>query len=393
MTDVAAQSAMPRSHDPWAVPGQERAARVLASAAAGAAPGHAWALLGATGVGQAGLARALTAALCCGVGRDGVACGDCDECRRAVRGAHPALRTFEPTGSAHRVDDVRGEWLPAAHRSAPHWKVFRVVEADRLNVAAANAFLKALEEPPPRTVWLLDVADPDELPDTVLSRCRQLRLAAPSHEVLDARAQGLGLTDPTDRRLAVRTARGSPARLDELAAGGLDRVRAHRDLFARLRREGQGVALLAWKELSEEVDARVQAVKDELDREQAELAAAHGDELPPALARELSERATRRQREARLSVLQAALDDLLAWVRDVLVLQAGGDVDGVTHVDAPEALAADAAASDASDLLWAAERIQRTRDDLERNVQPQLAVEALLLELAARQLTAARRRR
>lgn len=374
--------------DVWAVPGQQRVARVLAAAAASGTVGHAWALIGSPGLGQAGLAAALTAALCCPAGEPGVACGGCDECRRALRGAHPALRTFRPTGSLHRVDDVREQWLPAAFRSAPHWKVLRVVDADRLNLAAANAFLKALEEPPPHTVWMLDVTDPDELPDTVLSRCRQLRLAAMSRAELHAEAERLGLTDPGDRELAVRAAVGSPARLARLADGGLARLRAHRALLARLREEGQGVALLAWHELKDEIDARVEAIKAETSQQQAELAVAYGGELPSAVARELSDRGTRREREARLDVVQGALDDLLAWVRDVVVIQAGGEAGEVINVDASDELRADGAALSAPDLLWAADRIQRTRDDLERNAQPQLAIEALLLELAARALAA-----
>lgn len=379
--------------DVWAVPGQQRAARVLAAAAASGTVGHAWALIGSGGLGQRDLTRALTAALCCPVGEPGVACGSCDECDRALRGAHPALQTFRPTGSIHRVDDVRGEWLPAAFRSAPHWKVLRVVDADRLNLAAANAFLKALEEPPPHTVWVLDVADPDELPDTVLSRCRQLRLAALSRAELEAKARQLGLDDASERELAVRAAGGSPERLERLADGGLARLRAHRALLARLREEGQGVALIAWHELKDEIDARVATIKAEMSQQQAELAVAYGDELPSSVARELSDRGTRREREARLDVVQGALDDLLAWVRDVLVIQAGGDPAEVINVDAGDELRADAAALAAADLLWAADRIQRTRDDLERNVQAQLAIEALLLELAARSLTTRARSR
>lgn len=379
--------------DVWAVPGQQRAARVLAAAAAGRTVGHAWALIGSAGLGQEELSRALTAALCCPAGEPGVACGACEECHRALRGAHPALQTFRPTGPMHRVDDVRGEWLPAAFRSAPHWKVLHVVDADRLNLAAANAFLKALEEPPPRTVWVLDVADPDELPDTVLSRCRQLRLATLSRAELDAQARELGLDDATDRELALRAAGGNPDRLAGLADGGLARLRAHRALLTRLREEGQGVALLAWQELKGEVDARVATIKAETSQQQADLAAAYGDEMPQSVARELADRGTRREREARLEVLQGALDDLLAWVRDVLMVQAGGDVGEAINVDAADELRADAAALAAPDLLWAADRIQRTRDDLERNAQAQLAVEALLLELAARSLTARARSR
>lgn len=388
-----AEPLQPDTGGVWDVPGQRRAAEVFAAAAAGGAVGHAWALLGPSGVGQDALARALTAALCCPRGEPGVACGECADCDRAARGAHPALHTFTPSGSAHRVDDVRGEWLPAASRTAPHWKVLRIEEADRLNDAAANAFLKALEEPPARLVWLLDVADPDELPDTVLSRCRQLRLAAVGSDVLDAQARRLGLADPDERALAVRAAAGSPARLAQLAEAdtdgrepglrGLDRLRAHRALLGRLRQEGQGVALLAWRELEDEVDARVEQVKEETAAEQAALAAAHGDEPPAAVVRELTDRGARREREARLDVLQGALDDLLAWIRDVLLVGAGGDPADAVNVDAVEALRDDAAALDPATLVWAADRVMRTRDDLERNVAARLAVEALLLELAA----------
>lgn len=393
--------------DVWAVAGQERAAGVLAAAAAGGTVGHAWALLGASGLGQEELATALTAALCCPVGAPGAACGRCDDCQRAVRGTHPALQTFRPTGSAHRVDDVRGTWLPAAFRTAPHWKVLRVVDADRLNDAAANAFLKALEEPPGRLVWVLDVADPDELPDTILSRCRQLRLATLDREALDAQGRRLGLDDPVERAFAVRAARGSPARLRRLAEPeplrsrerqqdvvplrGIDRVRRHRSLLTRLRDEGQGLALLAWQELNDEVDRRVETVKAETKEEVAELAAAHGGQEPPAaVTRELTDRGKRRERDARLDVLQTALDDLATCVRDVLLLRAGGDPDDVVNVDAVETLRTEAAAWDEAALLWAAERILRTRDDLERNVAPQLAIEALLLELAAATMSGAR---
>lgn len=367
----------------WDVPGQQRAAEVLASAAASQHVGHAWALLGPPGLGQEQLADALTAALVCPVDPPGQACGECRECASARRGVHPAQRVFRPTGPAHRVDDVRREWLPAAFRSSPTWKILRVVDADRLGEAAANAFLKALEEPPARTVWLLDVADPDELPDTVLSRCRQLRLATLDVATLDQQALRLGLDDPTDRQLAVRAARGAPQRLQTLAADGLDDVRLHRSLLTRLRTDGQGFALIAARALGEEVDRRAQQIKNATQEELAELSAAHGDEPPAGVVREIKDRGARREREVRLLVLQTALDDLLAWVRDAVFVAAGGDPAAMLNPDAAEALRADAAASSPASLLWAADRILRTREDLERNVQPQLALEALLLELAA----------
>ncbi len=222
----------------WDVPGQERAVAVLRGAAERGEVGHAWAFVGPAGVGQQAAARWLAATLNCP--RPDPPCGACDVCARCLRGTHPALAEFVPTGAFHRVDDVRDTWLRASSRSLVEGrvKVLRVVDADRLNEAAANAFLKALEEPPPATVWILDVADPDELPDTILSRCRALRFPPWPLPVLEREAERLGIVDPAERALAARAALGSPLTLRRLAApGGLDDLRAHRALPRRLREE------------------------------------------------------------------------------------------------------------------------------------------------------------
>lgn len=380
---MTAADAAPRV---WDVPGQERAVAALRGAVARDEVSHAWAFVGPAGVGQERAARWLAAALnCCSASPP---CGVCDVCDRCRRGVHPALWEFAPTGAMHRVDEVREQWLRTASRtlSEGRWKVLRIIDADRMNDAAANAFLKGLEEPPPRTVWVLDVTDPDELPDTILSRCRGVRFAPWPPGELDAEARRLGLDDREDRALAVRAALGSPLALRRLATAGgrgLDDFRSHRAIPARLRREGPGFALLAARALDDEVKWRVAALKSEGQAELATLRERLGDDLRRGLSKQVSDRHARREREARVATLSAALDDLLLWYRDCLLVAAGGDPVDAVNADAAEALRADATALGTRRLLAASDLVLATRENLELNVQQGLALEALLLQLSS----------
>jgi DNA polymerase III subunit delta' len=367
----------------WDIPAQERATEVLRAAVARQEVGHAFAFTGPAGVGQEPGARALAAALNCT--RPEPPCGECRTCHRIRRGAYADYWEFLPTGPVHRVADVREQWLPTAWRTAAEgrWKVLRVVDADRMNEAAANAFLKGLEEPPSATVWVLDVADPDELPDTILSRCRAVRFAPWPETQLEEEARRLGLDDPADRRLAVRASLGSPPGLRRLAApGGLDRLRQHREMTARLRAD-RGYPLVAARELDSEVKAHTAALKQAAGQELDTLAELYQGEVPPAVARQARERTARREREARILVVQAALDDLLGWYRDCLLVARGGLLDAAIHADAGEALAEDAAALGPARILAATDLVMAARADLELNVQQGLTLEALFMELAA----------
>lgn len=366
----------------WDLPGQERAAALLRAAAVSGGVTHAWAFVGPHGVGQRRAGRALAAALNCPRAADG--CGQCDICQRCLRGAHPALSEFTPSGTQHRVADVREQWLPVAAHSAVEgdWKVLHVAEAERMNDAAANAFLKALEEPPERTVWLLDVADPEELPDTILSRCRLLRFGPWSVEALREEAARLGIPQ-ADHELAARLAQGSPRALARLAEGGLADVRRHRLLFRRLVAEGQGVALLAAREVDDELKRRTAAHKTAGKAELDGLTELYGESVPRQVRKQVEERLAREEREAKAEALRGVLDDLRAWCRDALVLAAGGDERLLLHADAAAELRADAALLGPERLLLAADLLGRAREDLELNLQQGLALEALFLELAA----------
>lgn len=370
--------------DLWAIPGQARAVAILRGALARGEVAHAWAFTGPGRVGQEAAARALAAALNCPARQDGDPCGACDVCERCARGTYPSYVEFAPVGREHRVDEVREQWLHTASRSVVEgaWKVLRIIDADRMNDAAANAFLKGLEEPPPGTVWLLDVADPDELPDTILSRCRGVRFVPWGTAELEGEAARLGVGE-ADRPLAARAALGLPERLHRLAAdGGLDDYRAHREIATRLRLDGPGHALLAARYVDEEVKRHIEAIKAEGKAEQDALAHSFGDEPPRGVVKQLSDRAARREREARTGLTQAALDDLALWLRDALMVAAGGAAGDALNADAAEAVSADAAALGPERLLRALDRVLATREELELNVQPTLALEACFLDLS-----------
>ncbi|MDQ1656924.1 MAG: polymerase subunit delta, partial [Cryptosporangiaceae bacterium] len=113
---------------------------------------HAWLFTGPPGSGRSVAARAFAAALQC---RDG-GCGHCTACHTTLTGTNADVRLVVPDGLTIGVGEMRALVLRAA--SAPsggRWQVVLVEDADRLTEAASNALLKAVEEPPERTVFLL----------------------------------------------------------------------------------------------------------------------------------------------------------------------------------------------------------------------------------------------
>lgn len=368
--------------DVWDIPAQPRVAEVLAGAVARDDVGHAWAFLGPPDVGQQHAARAFAA--------DANGCAaDPVQADRFMRGAHPAYREFAPVGASHRKDDVHGLWLEAANSTVKEGrvKVLRIVAADRMNDNAANAFLKALEEPPPGTVWILDLADPDELPDTILSRCRVVTFAAWTRGQLQDLAAQLGLSG-ADADLAVRAAMGSPTALRRLAdPQALSDYRDHRDWLLRVREDGPGFALRASRALKDEIGRRAKAIDRQGDDELTRLAELYGDEPPRAVTKELEERYKRLSRAEQTTTVQQALDDLVGWCRDVLVVQGGGGPDAVRNVDQLDVLGEQAAEVSAAALLGICDSAQVVREAVEVNVRWDLAVESFILGAHARTLT------
>jgi DNA polymerase-3 subunit delta' len=318
------------------VVGQDAAVALLRRAVAADRLAHAYAFVGPPGVGRRLVALGLAQACLCRAG----GCGTCPACRRVAAGQHPDCHLVAPVPPADnprgapaiRIEQVRALEHQAA--LAPHEgarKVFVVDDAERTTLPAAQAFLKTLEEPPPRTLLVLVVANPRALPPTVLSRCQRVRFRPLGPEALAAL----------------------------LAARG--RAPAEGALLARLCRGQLGAALAA--------DA------DELRaRREAALALAG---LPPAarLAR-LDE--TRPDR----ATAAAYLEVYWFWFRDALCLAAGAPPALLVHADREPDLAALGRASGAPALAARLARVREAWQALEGNVTPRLVLDHALGEPA-----------
>jgi len=366
-------------------------ARAAGSAAEPASAGmtHAWLFTGPPGSGRSLAARAFAAALLC----DRQGCGECPSCRQVAAGTQADLLLVRPDGLSYGVRQTRDLVLKAA--AAPvygRWRIVLFEDADRCTEQAANALLKAIEEPSPRTVWLLCAPYADDLPTTIRSRCRLVSLVTPRTAAVTEVLEREGI--PAERaRAAALAAQGHIGRARRLATD----EEATRRRGEVLRVPGQvvslGEALKAAAALVKAAEAEAAATTEELDEPEREAlrralgegstgkgvaAAVRGS---AAVLRELEERQKSRATRLKRDALDRALLDLAGFYRDVLALQLGASVELANEVRSEE-LREQAAVVGPRDTVRRIEAIMRCRQRLEANVAPLLAVEELTLALA-----------
>ncbi|TQL01762.1 DNA polymerase III subunit delta' [Cellulomonas sp. SLBN-39] len=366
--------------------GQEPAVEVLRRAVDDpAAMTHAWLLTGPPGSGRSNAARAFAAALQCEQG----GCGHCHACTTVLGGTHPDVTLVATEGVFIRVDATR-PLVELAQRSPSQgrWRVIVVEDADRFNDQSANVLLKAVEEPPARTVWLLCAPSPEDVLVTIRSRSRSVALRVPPVEAvveLLVRRDGI---DPRTAAVAARAAQSHIGVARRLARDEQARERRAQVLGLASRVRGVGDAVLAAGELVETAQADAKAATEERDaQEKNELLRQLGAEgaatLPPALraqVRQLEEEQKRRATRAQRDVLDRAMVDLLSLYRDVLVVQLGAGVDLVNVEQEPDVRAL-AAASTPEQTLRRMDAVGQARTRLAGNVAPLLAVEAMAIAL------------
>lgn len=157
------------------IKGQEKAISFLKSAIGQDRVAHAYIFHGLDGVGKKATALVFAKALNCLEGRADP-CGECLSCRKIERGSHTDIVTIRPDGAFIRIKEIRELQEQMIFRPAEGRKrVFIILEADRMNSAAANALLKTLEEPTGSNILVLVTARPHQLPLTVLSRCQRIK--------------------------------------------------------------------------------------------------------------------------------------------------------------------------------------------------------------------------
>jgi DNA polymerase-3 subunit delta' len=358
--------------------GQEAAVRAMRSALAAGRVGHAYLFAGPRGVGRSPAALALAASVNCPDG----GCGTCAVCARVLRRSHPDVHHVAAEGGQIVVDQIRTLREDAAR--APfegRTKVFVVDEAERLNPAAANALLKVLEEPAGDALFILMTDAPDDLPATVVSRCRRIDFVP------------LGTTDIVDvltnhhhveagRASWAAAAGGNLAAALRLAKDDAAQGRRERHLTypARLAGGRVSAAIRLADEVRVEADAAIDALKDRQKDEIREHADAFGEGRGTGAARKRLE--TRHKREARrLEQLsyEIVLTDLAAWFRGAILRDDGGDA-----IDEQVARSLDASPlPSVAASLAALHAIETARVALSRNAQAGLVLEALFLKLNA----------
>jgi len=166
---------------------------------------------GVAGLGKQQLALYFAQYLMCSNKQAQTFCGHCESCQLFIANTHPDFIWVQPeeVGKAIGVDLIRN--LIVKLRLKPQYSEFRVVlisPAEKMNNNSANAFLKCLEEPPERTMFILLAEKMQVLPATIISRCQKLLLTPPKLEEVSAWLQGQGITER--QALLLNLAEGAP---------------------------------------------------------------------------------------------------------------------------------------------------------------------------------------
>lgn len=370
--------------------GQEAAIAALRDAAADPeAMTHSWLITGPPGSGRSNLAFAFATALLQGSTTDAEA--ERTAAQVAAR-THPDLAVLATDRVVITIEEVRQ--LVAQSQFSPSIAPYRVIiieDADRMTERTSNVLLKALEEPPPRTVWVLCAPSAADLIPTIRSRVRVVRLRVPSVAEV---AELLVRRDGVEPALAERAAREAQTHIGmalRLATDAEARERRARTLQLALGVQSVSGAVGAAEQLvaiaTEDAKA-LTAERDEEERQAAlrSLGLEPSATVPPALRASLRALEEDQKRRATRSVrdgIDRVLVDLMSLYRDLLMLQLGSGLELVNEAVRGDLELASRAGS-AERSLAALDAIAVARRRIEGNTPPQLALEAMLITAAGR---------
>ncbi|MEX1078505.1 MAG: DNA polymerase III subunit delta' [Homoserinimonas sp.] len=352
---------------------------------------HSWLITGPPGSGRSNLAYAFAAALL----SPGTADGDEATQRQVAARSHPDLAVLSTEGVIIKMEDVKkivssSQFSPSVSR----YRVMIVEDADRMQERTSNVLLKALEEPPPRTVWILCAPSEADLLPTIRSRVRTVRLRVPS--VADV-AELIARRDGVDLAIATRAAREAQSHIGmahRLATNDDARRRRHQTLETALGIRSVSDAVLAAGTLLELAGEDAKAITAERDAEERDsalrsLGVEPGGTIPPSLRGQLKALEEDQKRRATRSLrdgIDRIMVDLQSLYRDVLLLQLGADIEPVNLSIHPRLQ--DAASSSSPERTLATmDAIATARRRIEGNVSPALALEAMLISASRRGAT------
>jgi DNA polymerase-3 subunit delta' len=374
--------------------GQEHIIEILQSAALASREGaqtqemtHAWLFTGPPGSGRSSAAVAFAQSLIC----PNNGCGTCSDCNGAKTSGHPDVEIIRTEGLSIKVEEIRElltrvAWAP----SMGGWRVVVMEDADRLTESAANALLKAIEEPGTRTVWLLCAPTLHDVLPTIRSRCRHLQLRTPSIEAVTQVLVNRDRISPEMVEFAAKVSQGHIGRARYLATN--ENARSNRNMIMRLPMQlgSLASALQAAQilvDLATEEAKTTSELRDDFEIEKLQEAygkgatgrgmATGGSKAVKELEKEQKSRATRMVRDS----IDGALVDLATFYRDVMMVQSGS-TEALINSDLSGEVATYSASSLASSSIKKLDAIMEARTHLTMNAAPLATCEALMCRLA-----------
>jgi len=367
--------------------GQDQAIQLMKRAAM---PGstsmtHAWLITGPPGSGRSTLAHAFAAELV------GVA-DDAATTQQVISGAHPDVSILATDRVTITIEEVRA--LVAFSYFSPSLASYRVVvieDADRMTDRTSNVLLKALEEPPPQTVWILCAPSTADVLPTIRSRMRSVNLQVPQATDVARLISAREGVDEDTALLAAREAQSHIGMATRLATDSESRRR--RDLSVEtvlgIGSVSQAVAAAATLlELAKEDAHALVEKQDANERESVlrSLGIAPGGAVPAALRSQLKSLEEDQKRRATRSLRDAVdriLVDVLSVLRDILMVQVDAGVPLVNQRH-HSALEQRAHATTARHTLSALDGVTVARTRMAQNSPPLLILESLLIAISGR---------
>ncbi|MGI5840059.1 MAG: DNA polymerase III subunit delta' [bacterium] len=313
--------------------GQPQVTKLLLDALKRREIDHAYLFAGPPGTGKEAAAVSFARGVLCGQGGD--ACGNCCHCRKAGTQNHPDIAIIRADGTSIKIEQIRRVLMDIALKPLEaEFKIYIIPEAEKMTLQAANCLLKTLEEPPSYAVIILLTAKPEAILPTVVSRCQFIRFTRVSEEVIRGLLRGQGKGE-AEAALLAAFADGSAGRALALAQTDyLERWAGIVEMAERLVRQGEYEAVAAVHKLEKDVG------REEM------------------------------------------LDLLLFFYRDLLVWQETRERGLLIGFDQAAVYERLSGSYRREELLALIERIEKTKLLLQQNINPGLALEMLVLEMA-----------
>jgi DNA polymerase-3 subunit delta' len=377
--------------DVWStLVGQQHAIATLQRAVAGHGMTHAWLITGPPGSGRSNAAIAFAAALQC---ERGTGCGECHACRTALAGSHPDVSLTRSETSMLYIKDMR----ELVHRSAlapveRRHQVMIIEDADRLGDAVGrtgNTLLKAIEEPTPKTVWVLCAPTVEDVLPTIRSRCRNVSLTTPtSRQVARFLVERHGVSESV-AAFAARASQGHIGRARALASDEKTRNRRREMVSLPAGLTSLGACMNAAANLVDIAKDETAALTEASNaRDLSDLEALYGDDRKAkssrayrASLRELQHSQKQREKRRVMDVIDRGLMDMMSVYRDAIVLQTGATGELVN--EEVRGLVEDVARrSTPEENIRRIDKVFAAREQMmEFNTTPLLALESMMVSL------------